>query len=623
MRFLAVLFCSVILGGCGGGGNESVVSIPVPVVKAAIPSPVKKAATVTGANEIAIHTYQALHGQAPNNAMLIEFVNQIGASDGFAWAATMIEPFRAMSDSEFSSLVLKNLGITATSLTTSTIDTSVTGAIAYAAIQGALRDYFAWTGVQSRGTVVIQLSEIVSNLEGADVYGAAAIAFNAKAINDYGNIATYSVPVDISKITYPDSYQTPTTLVSDINTDPCNLNLNVVTYPQSWLGNYPLPKVVGAPLKSSMSRGMNLKDIMLHDNPAFILSGAPDVPDGCRGDLQAEFVKTVAKLKSLGVDYIYPPQWHWASINPDGTWYIMKAEDSFGPLSDADLTFLTNTAHAAGIKVVMLNQIQGMVNNSSSPAYQPASTLANFQKWFVAYQAYLNERSKFFQSIGVDIWEIGCGSCMFHDEGDGSPEAISLFSQEYAKAVINMKANYSGKTLMSTPSWLLEQTDFLKVIDVLGLGIWTQPFNEVQSASLTVELYKTAIDNGGWSSGISYWDQFGKTLMFWVGIQSRANALTLPGYLEETVCTAAIGDLNPSPTACAQRDTKTDFSLQAIVYEASFEKLNETNLKSNIIVVTGDYWETESLKPETAFPNLAMSPRNKPAEGILKMWFAR
>ena len=434
---------------------------------------------------------------------------------------------------------------------------------------------------------------------------------------------TYSVPVDISKITYPDSYQTVTTKTSDINTDPCNLNLSVVTYPQSWLGNYPLPKVAGAPLKLSISRGMSLKDIMLHDNPAFILNGAPDVPNGCKGDLQAEFVKTIAKLKSLGVDYIYPPQWHWASINPDGTWYIMKAEDSFGPLSDADLTFLTNTAHAAGIKVVMLNQIQGMVNNSSSPAYQPASTLANFQKWFAAYQAYLNERSKFFQSIGVDIWEIGCSSCMFHDEGDGSPEAISLFSQEYAKAVINMKANYSGKTLMSTPSWLLEQTDFLKVIDVLGLGIWTQPFNEMQSASLTVEAYKTAIDNGGWSSGISYWDQFGKTLMFWVGIQSRANALTLPGYLEETVCTAAIGDLNPSPTACAQRDTKTDFSLQAIVYEASFEKLNETNLKSNIIVVTGDYWETESLMPETAFPNLAMSPRNKPAEGIVKMWFAK
>ena len=174
-----------VMIGCGGGEILQIESDVAPIIKAAAPKPVKKATSVTGANKIAIHTYQALYGQAPSNAMLIGFVNQIGTSDGFAWAASMIDSFKAMSDSDFSTLVLKNLGITPTSLTTSTIDTSVTGAIAYAAIQGALRDYFAWTGVQSRGTVVIQLSEIVSNLESADVYGAAAIAFNGQTTRNF------------------------------------------------------------------------------------------------------------------------------------------------------------------------------------------------------------------------------------------------------------------------------------------------------------------------------------------------------------------------------------------------------------------------------------------------------
>jgi hypothetical protein len=36
-----------------------------------------------------------------------------------------------------------------------------------------------------------------------------------------------------------------------------------------------------------------------------------------------------------------------------------------------------------------------------------------------------------------------------------------------------------------------------------------------------------------------------------------------------------------------------------------------------------DYWETDSLMPFTAFPNIATSFRNKPAEGIVKAWFAR
>ena len=203
MKFFALVLSSLLLASCGGGDTQIVAATPVKSLNAIFPHPVRNASTVTGSAEIAIHTYQALYGKAPSYTQLSGYRNQIGTSDGFTWVASMVAfaPFYGMSDSDFATLVLNNLGITASGLTTSTVDTSVTGAIAYTAIQGALRDYFSVTGVYSRGTVVIQLSEIISNLEGVDVYGTAAASLNKQvsanldySTNDANAVASVVVP---------------------------------------------------------------------------------------------------------------------------------------------------------------------------------------------------------------------------------------------------------------------------------------------------------------------------------------------------------------------------------------------------------------------------------------------
>jgi hypothetical protein len=207
MKFFALVLSSLLLASCGGGDTQIVAATPVKSLNAIFPHPVRNASTVTGSAEIAIHTYQAIYGKAPSYTQLSGYRNQIGTGDGFSWAASMVDPFNGMSDSNFSTLVLNNLGITASGLTTSTVDTSVTGAIAYTAIQGALRDYFSVTGVYSRGTVVIQLSEIISNLEGVDVYGTAAASLNKQvsANLDYSTNAANAV----ASVVVPPAFETP------------------------------------------------------------------------------------------------------------------------------------------------------------------------------------------------------------------------------------------------------------------------------------------------------------------------------------------------------------------------------------------------------------------------------
>lgn len=439
------------------------------------------------------------------------------------------------------------------------------------------------------------------------------------------NLADFvTVPVDISKVTYPGSYSTPPARVADISSDPCNLDLSVVSFPKSWLGSYSLPAIRGAPLASDVSRGVFLKDIMAKYNPAYVGSNSPNSKNGCTGDLRVEFDKTISRLKALGADYAYMVQWHWVSKRADGTWYITSAKDSAGQLEDADLKYFVDKAHAAGLKIYMANQIQGMVDSEQGgAAYVPADSQENYTKWLTAYREFMIERSAFFQSVGIDLWAMSCG-CIYRDEGNQSAEAVSLFKQEYNTILTEVKKVYKGKTASYQHSWLLSDTNYLNQIDVIEIGINTTPPNFSSTATFGFDYYKSVMESSDFMATYNSLKPYGKTIMISFGIQSRSNAMTRPGYMEETVCTADVmGTLNGSQTECVQRGTSPDFSLQAIVYEATLEILGTLPNPAGLIIFASDYWETDPLIPQTAYPNIGASFRNKPAEGIVRAWFAR
>ena len=78
-----------------------------------------------------------------------------------------------------------------------------------------------------------------------------------------------------------------------------------------------------------------------------------------------------------------------------------------------------------------------------------------------------------------------------------------------------------------------------------------------------------------------------------------------------------------STALCIQNQTKPDFSLQAIITEATLEYFNSLPLPSGSIVNVQAYWNTDVINPYTAFPNIGSSIRNKPAEGIVKAWYKK
>ena len=421
----------------------------------------------------------------------------------------------------------------------------------------------------------------------------------------------YSLPADISKVSYPSSYKVITTDSSDITSDPCQLDYTVVTYPQSWMGTNELPPIKGAPFSSNFKLGMFMKDIMLTDNPSF--------NRGCKGSLKSEFDKTITRLKKLGVEYAYIPQWHWIGVNADSSWYIIRSEDSFGPLSDSDLSHFVKAAHASGIKVMMMNQIQGL-RQSNGNSILPDANPTNYRKWFDAYQAYILERAPYFQSLGIDVWELGCNACVFMDHGTGSSADQAFFAAEYQKLLPQMKQLFKGQLAFGAggASWLINTPSILDNIDIVVTGVWDNNFVPSASQPFTIGNFKANLNTNA-----TQFDRAGKTVLVTLGMQSRANWFSLRGYMEETGCVSSMGNLNMSDSGCIERDTSPDFSMQAIYYEAVFEYLSSLTFKGNVIVAPGDMWETDSMISIDVFPNIAATIRNKPAEGIVKSWFAR
>ena len=423
----------------------------------------------------------------------------------------------------------------------------------------------------------------------------------------------YSVSTTIP-VPYPSGYMVATTDSQDVNTDFCKLNLPVVAYPQSWLGGRPLPAVSNAPFDASIGRAVVIKDIMLDNNPGFV--------NGCNsgaGSLKGEITKTLTRIANLNSGYVFLTQWTVSTINPDGTYSIPNPESLFGPISDSNLSYFVSESHRLGLKVVLWNQIQGFRASDGKDMPTPSMNTDNLNKWFDAFETFMINRAPFYNKIGVDVWDGYCSSCDFSPAPNMSRSDNQLFYDRNLRVIKSVKSQYFGKMYVQDNPWLDFGSSYMSYIDLIHVNIWSnKSFTIQESDSLTPTIYKNTL-----GEGISTALRFGKPLfVMGVGIQSRRDALSSPGYLEETGCTAGVGSMSISNTQCIQEGTQTDFSLQSVVIEGQMEYIKSL-AKNNIIVVVGDYFMTDAIESKSVFPNIGYTIRNKPAEGIVRDWFKK
>lgn len=440
------------------------------------------------------------------------------------------------------------------------------------------------------------------------------------AATDYGKSnyvfsrETPSYALDTKNISYPASF-TVTATPSQINTDPCNLDITTVTYPKSYIGNFPLPEVKGAPFDKSVVRGVWLVDAWGRNNPTWT--------DGCQGDARSEFTKSVLRIKSLGAEWIVLIPWTLMKERSDGSWYIMP-QSEINVMPDDDLEFAVKTAKAAGLKVHWRNQIQGLLQGvgTKTEIVVPSHNQANMRKFIAAYKPYMEDRATVLQRLGVDAMDIDCSYCWTA----GYPAHESDYTSLFVPALINVsaaiKGRYQGKTSVFFTDAFMSQVDIFKNVDIVNVDFPLPTLTDSQLQNLNVSNFKSYIS--AVRNGIHVVDSLGKIVIFSFAMDSRLGAIGNQPFVEGSHCTATATFTSVQDTAnCIQRTIPADFSAQAIVFESILEEIKSIEMKSPKWVFASGYSFTDFLMPTTAFPNINTSFRNKPAEGILKSWFAK
>ena len=134
-------------------------------------------ATIFGNAAAALNLYQAFYGKAPANATFVNNVALAANSGVSALASAIGANFAATPAATLAKTVLTNVGIV------------------NATLEDALTQIFTGYPVDARGQIVLNLTNLLSGLEGDATFGAAATAWNTKIAfnNTYSSVASNTV----------------------------------------------------------------------------------------------------------------------------------------------------------------------------------------------------------------------------------------------------------------------------------------------------------------------------------------------------------------------------------------------------------------------------------------------
>ena len=142
-------------------------------------------------------------------------------------------------------------------------------------------------------------SSVIVVIDGTVASSSGTITMNAnRRLWAFGNPAggtqfteMMTVPADFTLIPYPEFYQQRPSFNVAVADPYCPVTSEVVAYPSSYLGSFPLPPVQGAPLAPTVSRGAGVKDYWQNG------MNNPSGNRGCSGDYARSFPFYAAEVQ--------------------------------------------------------------------------------------------------------------------------------------------------------------------------------------------------------------------------------------------------------------------------------------------------------------------------------------
>lgn len=408
-----------------------------------------------------------------------------------------------------------------------------------------------------------------------------------------------TVPSDVTKIPYPAFYQNRPSFGFKVADPYCALSQDVVAYPSSYLGDFPLPPVVGAPLPSSVKFGVALHDVWDPNSASY------NSNSGCREKARDAFLITLQRMKRLNARRLTIVQWTYVMDWTADPLVFHKGEWMGFP--EAEMPWIVKQAKTEGFDVYELMDI-----NDNDFEHKPMTDYLSYN--FVS--RFLDGLTKFMVNRAVQAEQLGIDAlrldATFPCECDRPPYR-ELYLEKLTRAAKLVRQAYRGKLLCGhkNPWFAVKNKNLMDQIDMLEFWLPIGGLTEAENADITVTMLKEKC--------LYYLNELAnvmssfstqKPVYLWLYIQSHRDYL-VRGWVEDTFDSGR------------QKGLKIDFSVQALTFEAALEAIAEQTRLTIPDVDTMAYWFTDCILPRDSYPNLGGSVRNKPAESILYQWFKR
>jgi hypothetical protein len=427
------------------------------------------------------------------------------------------------------------------------------------------------------------------------------------------NAMTTAPTEEINLLPYPEFYVNPPSISVAVNAPYCTIQSDTVAFPTSYLGAFPLPPVFGAPMPGTVNFGVGLQDQYLP-----VSATDPTLNAGCSGSIQDAISTTLARIKALGADHV--SIWNdFSVVNVNAVPLQIETGElnmSIPPDYEASIV---QQAHSLGLKVYEFAQVSPFdEQNQPFPTNPTQAWLSNFLNMWTSYVA---SRGAVAQANGVDAFDVDWRGWYF----DWTPYR-PMFIAGLIQAAQQARAVFSGKLILGlTEPFISNDPTLLSNVDwFLGDLISPTQINSTQNNNVSVSLMEPIYAN--WITQYAkVVGPNGPPILWQIGTESHRNALcntcTNGGYIDDNVgCTAN------ATSNCLQQTVQTDFSVQAIATEASLEAIAAQTSATTVGVDYISYRYDDVILPgpndsESAFPNIGLSARDKPAEAVLYQWF--
>lgn len=405
------------------------------------------------------------------------------------------------------------------------------------------------------------------------------------------------------------------TTVAGPQPDPCavtSYSYGQVSYPDSYKGQYTVPQT-SSHLDAGINRTINLQDVdVLFPKPATV---------NCANDNLYKaniYIEDLNRAQKLGADRVWV--YNYAHINDitANTWTYSTDK----VLSRELLTTIVSEAHKRGIKVFYAFQFAFNCDVQNHCLDTTNITNSELTKLMDVHRAQIVSDATFGNQIGLDGLKVELDA--YSPKNNLTPELKNTYLSKVSTAIDEVRSVYAGKITYGQSNSIFDNVIVGKVDELnlsLFLGQSPAPFN--------VANWKTQVNNH--VSNYQYWLsqdtglQNIQTPVAWeIYTSSNTSFYTsswVDGFCSKTQITQ---------NSCPQLTLTADFSMQAIALEGAFQALSQQTLFRTNSISTYGYGHYDYLTPTEVsgggaivFPNLDNSIRNKPAEGVVKAWFAK